>query len=304
MNSLIESQFRMTMDKLSNYEDISVPELEQYIEEAGEQLKAALRKQTTRESEDFRLRCSNVGRPECQLISEKEGKPREKMPYNHIFRMMYGDCTEILVEFLAKVAGINITGGKSEAHLDIGNVEIKGEDDIEIDGKVFDTKSSSPWAYENKWTGGWDDLSKDDAFGYTAQLLAYSKGTGKPMGGWIVVNKSTGELKVVEANPTPAQIKKLDQQITTTVTNVSADNAKLVKGFEPSTEYFRRVPTGSKRLHTTCTFCSYKMQCWPNAVYKPQTGSKAQNPRYYWYSEYAGEDGTKPIKMAMGGADE
>lgn len=280
----------MTMDKLSNYHSMTIPDLEKYIDEAGEQLKDALRRQTTRGKDPFRLRCSNLGRPECQLLSDKMDKPREKMPYNHIFRMMYGDCTEIIVEFLAKISGINITGGKSQANLNIHGTEIKGEDDIEIDGMVFDTKSSSPWAYENKWSGSWEDIAKDDAFGYTAQLLAYAKGTGKPMGGWIVVNKSTGELKVIEATPTKAQVKELENKISTTVKNVSKDNVKFVKGFEPTTEYFRRVPTGSKRLHTTCTFCSYKMQCWPDAVYKPQTGSKAQNPRYYWYAEYTGGD--------------
>ena len=288
MDSIIEAQFRMIMDDLSNSGSSDDPNLESYIEEAGEQFKEALHKQTTRKKEAFRMRCSNLGRPECQLISEKQGLPREKMPYNHIFRMMYGDATEIIVELLAKLAGINITGGKSQAELNIHGQHIKGENDIEIDGKVYDTKSCSPWAYENKWTGCWSDLAKDDAFGYTAQLLAYSKGTDMPMGGWIVVNKSTGELKVVEANPTDEQVALLEGQINNTVANVSKDTPKVIKCFEPQDEFFRRVPTGSKRLHTTCTFCSYKMQCYPEAVYKPQTGSKAQNPRYYWYSDYTG----------------
>ena len=123
MNSLIESQLRMTMDKLSNYHSMTIPDLEKYIDEAGEQLKDALRRQTTRGKDPFRLRCSNLGRPECQLLSDKMDKPREKMPYNHIFRMMYGDCTEIIVEFLAKISGINITGGKSQANLNAGHVD-------------------------------------------------------------------------------------------------------------------------------------------------------------------------------------
>ena len=133
-----------------------------------------------------------------------------------------------------------------------------------------------------------EGVARDDAFGYTAQLLGYAEGTNKPQGGWIVVNKSTGELKVVEAKPTETEVKNLKEQIENTIETVSKDEP-FVKCFEPTTEYFRKVPTMSKRLNTTCTFCSYKAKCWHDATYEPQTGSKAVSPRYFWYSEYAGE---------------
>ena len=279
----LEAKLRMTMDKLSNGQPVECKE--EWIEAAGKMFKEGLRKQLNRINDDFRLRPSNIGRPTCQLQMEKAGVEKSKMPYNHIFRMMFGDAVECIVEVLLRVAGANITGGKSKAEYKIAGTVITGENDIEIDGATYDTKSSSPWAYENKWQNGWHGVAEDDAFGYTAQLLSYAKGTGTKLGGWIVVNKSTGELSVVEATPNKQELEELETRVENSINLITSDG-EFKRCFEPSDEYFRKVPTGNKRLHTTCTFCSYTSHCWPDAQYKPQTGSKAQNPRYYWYSEY------------------
>jgi len=279
----LEAKLRMTMDKLSNGEPVECKD--EWIEAAGEMFKEGLRKQLNRKNEPFRLRMSNIGRPTCQLQMEKAGVEKSKMPYNHILRMMFGDAVECIVEVLLRVSGANITGGKSQAEYKIAGTVISGENDIEIDGATFDTKSSSPWAYDNKWQDGWHGVAKDDAFGYTAQLLGYSKGTGTDLGGWIVVNKSTGELSVVEATPNKQELEELEARIEKSINVVNLDG-EFKRCFEPSNEFFRGKPTGNKRLHTTCTFCSFTSHCWPDAKYKPQTGSQAKSPRYYWYSEY------------------
>ena len=282
--NLLETKLHMVLDKLSNSEPVKYDDA--WIEEAGEQFKATLRKQLSREQEPFRLRMSNVGRPLCQLQQEKAGKPKNRNPYHSIVKFMLGDASEVLVELYLKLAGVNITGGKTQVRLNIDGTEIKGEDDIEIDNKVYDTKSSSPWAYEHKWGEGIRGVAADDAFGYIPQLIGYSDGAGLEPGGWIVLNKSTGEIRVVEAELDGSQKKKVREQISNTV-EVIASDAPFQRCFEPQEELFRRVPTGNKRLHTTCTFCPYMNDCWPDAKYRPQTGSKAQNPRHYWYAEYA-----------------
>lgn len=193
--SILEAQIRRSLDKLSNGEAVEFED--QWIEDAGEMFKDALRKQLSGRENEFRLRMSNIGRPSCQLQMEKAGAERSRMPYNHVVRMMLGDAVECIMEVILRVSGANITGGKSQAEFNIADTTINGEDDIEIDDKVYDTKSASPWAYDNKWAEGWHGLAKDDAFGYTAQLLGYAQGLGKQPGGWIVVNKSTGEVRVV-----------------------------------------------------------------------------------------------------------
>jgi hypothetical protein len=273
----------MTLDKLSNGEKVHFDD--EWIEAAGDMFKEGLRKQLSGRENDFRLRMSNIGRPLCQLQMEKAGEERSRMPYNHIVRMMLGDAVEAIVEVLLRVSGANITGAKNEAELDISGQKIKGENDIEIDGKVYDTKSCSPWAYENKWNDGWHGVRKGDNFGYTAQLLGYSHGLNKDPGGWIVVNKSTGEVRVVEFQMPSSGVNEVLDEVTHTVEAISKD-APFERCFEPQDEYFRTKKTGNKRLHMTCTFCPYMRKCWPDAQLKPQTGSKAKTPKHYWYTEY------------------
>ena len=281
--SMLEAQIRRTLDLLSNNEPVEYDD--QWVEDAGEMFKDALRKQLSGRENDFRLRMSNIGRPSCQLQMEKAGAERTRMPYNHIMRMMLGDAVECIMEVILRVSGANITGGKSQAEFNIADTTINGEDDIEIDNKVYDTKSASPWAYDNKWSEGWHGLAKDDAFGYTAQLLGYSQGLGKQPGGWIVVNKSTGEVRVVDACPSEDEVKKINEQVTQTIQKITSD-APFERCFAPVDEYFRSKPTGNKRLSNSCSFCSYVAECWPDAVYKPQAMSQAKNPKYYWYTEY------------------
>ena len=287
----IEAKLRMVMDKLSNGEAVEYEDA--WVEAAGEMFKEGLRKQLNRENGPFRLRMSNIGRPVCQLQREKAGVEPIRMPYNHIMRMMYGDAVECIVELLLRIAGVNITGGKSQAEYKIAGTVIKGENDIEIDGATWDTKSASPWAYINKWSEGYSALSKSDDFGYIPQLVGYSKGTPTRLGGWIVANKVSGELSVVPATPSDKDLKQIEENISATITLVNSDK-EFIRCFEPVTEYFRKVPTGNKRLHTTCTFCSYRNSCWPDAQYKPQAQSKAANPPYYWYTKYT--DSESPTK--------
>jgi hypothetical protein len=284
--NILETKIRMALDKWSNDEPIEYKE--EWIEEAGEQFKDALRKQLKPRENQFRMRMSNIGRPLCQLQMEKMGEERSRNSYNSIIRFLLGDATEVLVEFVLKVAGVNVTGGKSEAKLSVNGTTILGENDVEIDNKIYDTKSSSPWAYEHKWGDGWQGVAKDDPFGYINQLYGYSEGTGLEPGGWIVVNKSTGELRVVDAEFTTDDKDKIRTDVSNTVEKLMSD-APFERCFEPQDEYFQRKLTGSKRLPMNCTFCPYLNKCWPDAVYKPQTGSKAVSPRHFWYSEYAGD---------------
>ena len=281
---VLEAQIRLVMDRLSNGDPVEVREED--IQEAVAQYEALLRRIFNRGNDKFRIRMSNIGRPLCQLQLEKAGVDRARMPYESVLKFHTGDIHEVFIELMCKVAGVNITGGKSQAKLDVAGVTVSGEDDIEIDNKVFDTKSSSPWAFENKWGNGWGVIKSEDNFGYVAQLLGYSDGLGLAPGGWIVTNKSTGEVKVVEAEFSEEDKEQTRKNIEETVSALVSDTP-FYRCFDPEIEYFRRVPTGSKRLATACTFCSFKNNCWPDAVYMPQTGSKAVTPRHYWYSEYS-----------------
>lgn len=290
---LYELQFKMVLERLSNDEQ-PYPELpnggisEEAIEEAGEQFKAALRRQLIK-SEDknsFRLRMSNIGRPSCQLQMEKNPDVvASRRPYNHVVRMLIGDATECIVNAIIPTTKINVTGHNEETQIEIASSTIKGTNDIELDNKVFDVKSASPWAFANKWSKGWQGLMEEDSFGYKAQLLAYSKGRGIDPGGWIVVNKASGEIAVILCEATEEDTKKVWKGVEDTVRKITNEEP-FERCFEPYPETFRGKPTGATRLPPVCTFCDYMRSCWPEAVYKPSGESKAKNPPMHWYIDY------------------
>jgi hypothetical protein len=283
--SILSAQLQSVMERLSNGESVDVTE--DVIEKAVQEFEQVLRKQLGRGRDDFRLRMSNFGRASCQLQMEKSGAERSRSPYNHILRMMIGDAVEVYLTALLRIAGANITGGKDVVSFDIAGTTIKGESDIDFDGDVWDIKSASPWAYKNKWSKGYRGLAEDDSFGYVGQLYGYSKGQNKGMGGWVVADKSSGEVVFVEAEPSEEELSKIHSDIEDRIHKVGSD-APFERCFEPEVEYFNRKPTGSKRLGTNCSFCDFKHACWENLQYKPQTMSQAKSPRHYWYTEYAG----------------
>jgi hypothetical protein len=281
--NIVEAELQMVMERLSNGESVDVPE--HVIDEAVQDFRDTLIKQLRREQGEFRLRMSNIGRAPCQLQMEKSGAPASRRPASFILRMMIGDAVEVYLTALLKLASANITGGKDVVSFDIAGTTIKGESDIDIDGAVWDIKSCSPWAFKNKWAKGYDGLKKSDDFGYIGQLYGYSEGQGKPMGGWITADKSSGEVLVVEATPTGAETAQIKANLENTIRTVDLDK-EFKRCFEPEEEFFYRKPTGNKRLPMNCSFCDYRAACWPDAVYKPQAGSKAIAPRHFWYTEY------------------
>jgi hypothetical protein len=270
----------MTMDRLSNNEPVFIDD--SWIEQAGEEFKTALRKQLIPNDREFGLRMSNLGRPLCQLQNEQLGTPKSRNPYNHILRMMYGDATEILVTVLLKAAQVNITDAKTKHEFDIDGRMIPGEDDIWIEDKVYDIKSASPYAYSHKWSEGWNGVYYGDSFGYVAQLYGYAGGDPSKMGGWIVVDKSSGELKVVTAKPTVEQLNEIKGKAVTTIYAID-NNLPFKRCFEPEQETHYKKLTGNLVVPTVCTFCDFMRACWPEAKLEPKAMSKAGNPKQVWY---------------------
>lgn len=276
---MLEAAVHLTLEKISNSEEVEIKD--EWIEDAAAMFRASLYKQFRPSQRTFMLRMSNIGRPACQLQMEKMGAVRTRWPYNHVVKMLLGDATEAIMEVVLRAAGLNVTGGKNQVAMDFDGVEVRGENDIEIDDKVFDTKSASPWAFQNKFAD-FETLRQDDAFGYIPQLVGYSISQGKQPGGWIVVNKASGEVKILEVELSQKEIDDIVLGMHDTVKKITTD-APFERCFEPEAEKFRGKPTGEYRLPSTCGFCSFLGKCWPEAEYKPQTGSQAQNPRYYWY---------------------
>ena len=277
---------------------------EQLLQEFGEACKNALLKQFEEKRRDkFEPRMSNIGRPLCQLQMEAKGVKGEGQPYNVRMRNTFGDLIEALSIFVMKSAGIKLKNEQKKVSYKFDGGKIDGRQDVEIDGKVWDIKSASPYSFDKKFgeAGGFSEVARDDSFGYVSQGFLYSEGQKKKFGGWIVVNKSTGEWAVCETPAEHTEYKK-------TALDTAKNNFKALDKGEPFkrcyadvAETFRSKPTGNRVLGFVCSYCPYKLPCWGRDKLQllPQQQSKGKNPKWVWYTsvtnpkeetkEYGGE---------------
>ena len=260
----------------------------QLVQEFGEACKNALLKQFEDErSTKFELRMSNVGRPLCQLQMEAKGIKGEGQPYNVRMRNTFGDLIEALATFVMKSAGVNIKNEQKKVTYKFENESIEGRQDVEIDDKIWDIKSASPYSFDKKFgeAGGFTEVIRDDSFGYASQGFLYSESQNKKFGGWIAINKSTGEWTVCE---TPSSVEEHKKK----AIDNAKENIKAIKSSKPFkrcyddvAETFRSKPTGNRVLGFVCSYCPYKLPCWGSGLkLLPQQQSKGKNPKWVWYT--------------------
>lgn len=132
---------------------------------------------------------------------EKKGIKGESQPYNVKMRNLFGDLIEQAAMIIMKASGVVIQSEQTKTEYKLDAVTVNGTLDVEIEDKVWDIKSASPWSFVNKFgeNGGFHAVAQDDLFGYLTQGYMYAESRQKPFGGWIVINKSTGEWVVTEA---------------------------------------------------------------------------------------------------------
>jgi hypothetical protein len=115
------------------------------VKQIAEDVSSAVKRQFGNDTKrgSFKLRMSNVGRPNCQLWFEKN-KPELALakPNNFLMNMMIGDIVEAVFKGLLTEAKIDYSNSKSVS-LDLDNESISGTYDIVIDGAVDDIKSAS-----------------------------------------------------------------------------------------------------------------------------------------------------------------
>jgi len=227
---------------------------------------------------EFSLRMSNLGRPTCQLWFEKNHPEKAlPLPTNFIMNMMIGDIVEAVFKGLLTEAGVQYEDSE-KVTLDVDGESINGTYDLVIDGAVDDVKSASDWSYKYKFDS-FDTLKKGDAFGYVGQLAGYAKASGKRAGGWWVVNKANGKFKYVPASN--IDMEEELSKLSDTVKKVKEN--KFERCFEPIPETFRKKPTGNTMLCTTCSFCDFRKECWPDAIERPAVKSQAKDPKKVMY---------------------
>ena len=259
------------------------------VEEFGEACKNALLKQFSEpRKENKSPRMSSIGRPLCQLQMEAKGIKGEGAPYNSKMRNTFGDLIEALAIFVMKSAGVNIEDEHKKVQYEKDGTIIDGEYDTKIDQKIWDIKSASPYSFEKKFgeSGGFEAVAEDDAFGYVPQGYLYSESLKLPFGGWIVINKSTGEWTVCETPIADSEYRSKALSLAINNDKALENDEPFKKCYEDIEETFRGKKTGNRVLGTVCSFCPYKLPCWGSKVQLlPQQQSQGKNPKWVWYTE-------------------
>jgi hypothetical protein len=268
---------------------ISPSAIEDFAQECKDSVETQLNKKR-----EFRIRMSGLGRPLCQQLLDRQGI-LEEMDYNALFRFMFGDLVESVVVLIMEQADVEIIEKQKAVELEIAGQKITGTLDLIVrdetgTDKVWDVKSASEWAYKFKYTGfgGYDKIKEDDPFGYVMQGHLYGEATGLPFGGWIVVNKSSGEIAMVEAPEWQEEDRKeYMKDAERRVKRLLDPDPTFVKPYKSEFETYKvkgeNVRTGNKTLHKICSMCGYRSHCWSNAKLHPKVTSKAKTAPKIWY---------------------
>lgn len=213
------------------------------------------------------LRMSNIGRQPRQLWYDMKStdENQEIISPSTFIKFLYGHLLEEIVLFLVKLSGHTVTNEQKEITVS----GIKGHMDCVIDGEVVDIKTASGFAFKKFKEG---TLAEDDAFGYMAQLAGYEQAEGTTKGGFLALNKESGELALFRPdNFDKPNIKKK-----------ISDIKKAVKKETPPDKCYDDEPdgkSGNMKLARGCVYCRHKFECHKDAnngeglrVFKYSTG--------------------------------
>ena len=201
---------------------------------------------------DFTVRMSNVGKPSRQMWFEKrDPNGRGSVDGATQIKFLYGHVLEEIVLMLVRMAGHNVTDEQKQVTVE----GVVGHMDCKINGQVVDVKSASKFAF-NKFRNG--TLASDDPFGYLGQLAGYEKAEGTDEGGFLVINKESGELCMY--CPDDLDKPNIDTKINSLLNELKLDT--------PPEMCYNPTPDGKKgnmQLPKGCTWCKYKHECHKDA---------------------------------------
>jgi len=197
------------------------------------------------------LRMSNIGRPARQMWYDfNSGEaPNEGHSGATLLKFLYGSIIEELVLCLVKLSGHKVADTQRTATID----GIKGHMDCTIDEVPVDVKSASSFQFKKFKTG---KIYQDDPFGYIHQLSAYANYLNAEEAGFLVFDKSTGEIHLMMMDD--LDILDSEERIKYMKEAVNLDKPPVTKCYEP-------VPDGKQgnmKLGTQCGYCPHKFKCW------------------------------------------
>jgi hypothetical protein len=251
LNTLVDDIYKK-IETLSNGKELKFSDAD--LDAFGKDMANALKHWSIpQEKTKENLRMSNIGKPLRRLWFDarttKENKEIFSAPLQ--IKFLYGHLLEVLLLFFVRMAGHTVTSEQKEISVD----GIKGHMDCVIDGQVIDIKTASGYAFKKFKEG---TLGEDDAFGYLGQLAGYEKANNTSSGGFLVLNKETGELTTF----IPDDLDK--PNITTKIKEIR--NSFTIDS--PPDFCYNPVPegtSGNMKLARGCNWCPHKIECHKEA---------------------------------------
>jgi len=243
---MIVEDIYSTLDKLNDGPlDLS----EEVIEEFGEAIKNVIKEWSKpQDRKGFYLRMSNIGKPARQLwFDQKTESENRRLDPSLFIKFLYGHLLEEVLLLLVRMSGNKVTDEQKEIEVS----GLKGHMDCKINGEVVDIKSASGFSF-SKFAKGL--LAEDDPFGYLAQLTAYEHAEGTDNGGFLVINKETGQLCFYQ----PEELDKPN------ITKHIKDLKHKLTLVNPPSLCYQPIPegkSGNMKLPKNCSYCPHKFEC-------------------------------------------
>jgi hypothetical protein len=251
LDTLVEDIYDK-LSVLSEGESLNIDD--KTIDAFGESMKEVLSQWANpRPRDSGTLRMSNIGKPMRQLWYDmrSESKTTERIKPSVFIKFLYGHLLEEVLLMLIKIAGHEVTDEQKEVSVS----GIKGHMDCVIDGEVIDIKTASGFAFKKFYN---KTLAEDDMFGYLPQLAGYEAAMGTNKGGFLAMNKESGELALYRPNSfDKPDIKKKIKTV-----------KKLIKIDTPPELCYNPIPdgaAGNMQIARGCTWCRHKFECHSDA---------------------------------------
>jgi hypothetical protein len=149
-------------------------------------------------------------------------------------------------------AGHEVTSRQGRATLELDDGwKVTGKIDAVIDGVLVDVKSTTKYG-EEKFKHG----LVDDPFGYALQLGGYAVALGHTSAGFLTIQKELGHLGWY---PITVDKNKVISGAQAAVKAVTSDITELPR-LSPVPQ---SKTSKNMKLCTSCGYCPYKKQCWP-----------------------------------------
>ena len=251
LDTLVEDIYDK-LSVLSDGESLNIDD--KTIDAFGESMKEVLSHWANpRPRDSGTLRMSNIGKPLRQLWYDmrSESKTTERIKPSVFIKFLYGHLLEEVLLMLIKIAGHEVTDEQKEVSVS----GIKGHMDCVINGEVVDIKTASGFAFKKFYN---KTLAEDDMFGYLPQLAGYEAAMGTNKGGFLAMNKESGELALYRPNSfDKPDIKKKIKTV-----------KKLIKIDTPPELCYNPIPdgaAGNMQIARGCTWCRHKFECHSDA---------------------------------------